>query len=59
MDKEVLIKIIKQLQCQEITEREIYIKIAKGIKDISNRETLLKIADEELIHYEIWKKYTG
>ena len=59
LNKESLIKIIKQLQRGEITEREIYTKIAKYTKDIRNSEVLLKIAGEEEKHYEIWKKYTG
>ncbi|MGH4121966.1 MAG: VIT1/CCC1 transporter family protein [Clostridium sp.] len=59
MNRDVLLKIVKKLQSEEITEREIYIRIAKDMKNDSNRDTLLKIADEELLHYEIWKKYTG
>lgn len=55
---EKLNKIVKIFQMGEITEKEIYIRIAKQIKDEKNRKTLLKIADEEQKHYEIWHKYT-
>lgn len=50
---------LKQLQVSEITERATYLKIAKFIKNDANRTTLLKIADEEKKHYDIWKKYSG
>ncbi|URZ00343.1 VIT1/CCC1 transporter family protein [Clostridium felsineum] len=53
-----LIATLKQLQIAEITERLTYLKIAKYIKNDVNRTTLLKIADEEKKHYDIWKKYT-
>lgn len=46
-------------QKNEITEYEIYRKIAKSTKDESNKKVLEKIADEELKHYNIWKSYTG
>lgn len=54
-----LIEVLKNLQSGEMSERLVYIGIAKFIKNEHNRETLLKIADEELKHYEIWKRYTG
>jgi VIT1/CCC1 family predicted Fe2+/Mn2+ transporter len=53
-----MIKILKKLQKSEITEYAIYIKIAKYVKNKENRETLLKIAEEEKKHYNIWKKYS-
>jgi VIT1/CCC1 family predicted Fe2+/Mn2+ transporter len=46
-------------QKNEITEYEIYRKIAKSTKDENNKKVLEKIADEELKHYNIWKSYTG
>ncbi|MDT8716788.1 VIT1/CCC1 transporter family protein [Clostridium sp. 19966] len=51
--------LIKMLQVGEITEYSVYIRIAKYIKDKTNRDTLLKIAEEEKKHYNIWKKYTN
>ncbi|RBP42265.1 VIT1/CCC1 transporter family protein [Garciella nitratireducens] len=58
MDQKVLKK-VKLLQQKEITENEIYLNIAKKIKDEKNRTTLEKIAEEEMKHYEIWEKYTN
>ncbi|MFY9357643.1 MAG: rubrerythrin family protein, partial [Defluviitoga tunisiensis] len=46
-------------QKNEITEYEIYRKIAKSTKDENNKKVLEKIAQEELNHYNIWKSYTG
>ena len=52
-------KMILDLQASEITGREIYINLAKNIKDPHNRKILLEIADEEMVHYNIYKKYTS
>lgn len=46
-------------QRDEITEREIYRKIARATRDPHNRIVLEQIADEENGHYELWKRYTG
>lgn len=46
-------------QTVELTEREIYLKIAARLKDSHNRNIIKKIADGELKHYQIFKKYTG
>lgn len=54
----LLDKVVK-LQRGEITEKEIYYRISKYIKNNENRGTLLRIADEEQRHYDIWKKHTG
>ena len=45
-------------QKNEITEYHIYKKLAKKTGG-ENREILLKIAKEELNHYNIWKRFTG
>jgi len=45
-------------QKNEITEYHIYKKLAKKA-DAENRKILLKIAEEELNHYNIWKRFTG
>ena len=52
-------KKIAVLQKNEITEHHIYTRIASGTRDPHNREVLLRIAGEELRHYDIWKRYTG
>ena len=51
--------IIKKMQQNERTESVIYQEIAAFAKGEENKETLRRLAQEELAHYEIWKKYTG
>lgn len=46
-------------QKNELTESIIYIKLAAIEKNAENREILLKIADEEIAHYHILKKFSG
>jgi len=46
-------------QRNEITEYHIYKRLASSIKDEHNSSVLNKIANEELHHYNVWKKYTG
>ncbi len=62
MVKELSLKamgIIKKMQQNELTESEIYKEISKFAKGEENKKTLLRLADEEKAHYEIWKSYTG
>ncbi len=51
-------KIIRKMQQNELTESVIYEKIAKFAKGEENKKTLMRLAQEEKAHYEIWKKYT-
>ena len=51
--------IIKKMQQNELTESVIYEKIAKFAKGDENKKTLLRLAQEEKAHYEIWKTYSG
>jgi len=46
------------MQRGEITEHHIYKKIASAQKDPHNRDVLTRIAEDELGHYGIWKRYT-
>jgi VIT1/CCC1 family predicted Fe2+/Mn2+ transporter len=46
-------------QRNEITEHFIYAKLAKSVKNRHNSEILRRISDDELDHYNFWKKYTG
>ncbi len=46
-------------QRNEITEYNIYKRLAKSMKDKNNATVLSQIADDELRHYNIWKSYTG
>ena len=53
------LEIIKKMQQSELTESVIYAEIAKFAKGEENKRTLLRLSEEEKIHYEIWKSYTG
>ncbi|MBR5518477.1 MAG: VIT1/CCC1 transporter family protein [Clostridia bacterium] len=46
------------MQQNELTESVIYREIAKFAKGEENKKTLIRLADEEKAHYEIWKNYT-
>ncbi len=50
---------LKKFQRTEITEYELYEKLAKWVGSPENQATLEKIAKEELAHYNLWKHYTG
>ena len=52
---EKAIAIIKKMQQNELTESVIYREIARFAKGENNKQTLLRLADEEKVHYEIWK----
>ena len=52
------IAVIKKMQQNELTESVIYREIAKFAKGDENKKTLIRLADEEKAHYEIWKNYT-
>ena len=46
-------------QQNEITEHLIYKRLAKTLKSPGNQKILERIAEDELRHYQNWKKYTG
>lgn len=46
-------------QKNEITEYQIYTRLAAVPQEPGNRDVLLQIASEELAHYRIWHRYTG
>lgn len=50
---------IRAFQQNEVTEAEVYRRIAARTKSEANRDTLLRIADEEEKHAKIWRGYTG
>lgn len=52
------LRIITVFQRNEITEHHIYNNLAKRIEGIKNRRIFAQIADDELRHYHIWKKYS-
>ena len=51
--------VIKKMQQNELNESIIYEEIARFAKGDENKQVLLRLAQEEKAHYEIWKKYTG
>ncbi|MBN1527282.1 MAG: VIT1/CCC1 transporter family protein [Candidatus Omnitrophica bacterium] len=56
MNKEIMDK-ISVFQKNEITEYFIYTKLSESSKG-NNREVLRRIAEDELKHYNLWKKYS-
>ncbi|MBK9928096.1 MAG: VIT1/CCC1 transporter family protein [Anaerolineales bacterium] len=52
-------KKILVFQQTEITEHHIYKRLAQKIKSPENAKVLDKIADDELRHFNEWKKYTN
>ena len=46
-------------QKTEITEHHIYKKLAKRITSVENAKILDQIAEDELRHYNGWKRYTN
>jgi len=54
-----LLERIEVFQKGEITEYEIYQKLAALIPDPHNRMVLEKMAREELGHYSFWKRFSG
>ena len=58
LPKEVMDRILS-MQRNEVTEGLIYQRIAGVVKKDEEKKTLLRIAEEEKGHAEIWKTYTG
>ncbi|MEI7667368.1 MAG: VIT1/CCC1 family protein [Erysipelotrichaceae bacterium] len=55
-------KVLKQIeimQVNELTEYHVYTAVAKRMKDDNNKAILIKIANDEKVHSETWKKYTN
>ncbi len=52
-------KDLVRAQRNEITEHEVYTRLARRQKDPSNRKVLEKIAEDEKRHYEFWGRHTG
>ena len=50
---------IYRQQQAEITEHHLYKKLARIAKEEHNKKILGKISEDELGHYNYWKKFTG
>jgi vacuolar iron transporter family protein len=55
---EALRELILRFQKDEITGHHIYARLARCMNSEDNRAVLQQISDEELRHYEEWKRYT-
>lgn len=53
-----LLKLVLKFQQGEVTEGEVYRRIALKVKDENNKKILLQIADDEKRHSGIWQQYT-
>ncbi|MCZ7553967.1 MAG: rubrerythrin family protein [Anaerolineae bacterium UTCFX2] len=47
-----------KFQKNEISEHHVYAQLAEETRSEANRQVLLKIAEDELRHYNEWKKHT-
>src|SRR5690349_5677249 len=52
-------KQVLSFQQTEITEHHIYKRLAKRVDSPENAQILEQIAEDELRHYNGWKKYTN
>ncbi|MBI2498776.1 VIT1/CCC1 transporter family protein [Candidatus Woesearchaeota archaeon] len=63
MKKEVIdskvLSLLLSAQKSELTEYNIYDKLAKTEKNKGNKKILEKISKDEIKHHDIWKKYTN
>ncbi|OGG03554.1 rubrerythrin family protein [Candidatus Gottesmanbacteria bacterium RBG_16_37_8] len=57
MDKETMEEILI-FQKKEITDRQIYLNLARLSKDPENKKILTKIARDEDRHYDFWKTHS-
>ncbi len=57
INQETLAKLLF-LQQDEINSYKTYNRLADRLKNEDNAKTMRKIAEQELVHYRIWKKYT-
>lgn len=49
---------LKALQRDEISSYHTYLALAQITKDDNNRQVLKKIAEQEMMHYTTWKRYS-
>ncbi len=56
--KPEILRLILKAQKNEITEHFIYKKLANRIKNENTKKVVEKISQEELNHYQFWKKFT-
>ena len=49
---------VRAAQRGEITEHFIYQKLSESTKNAQNKDILLRISDDEMRHYNLWKEHT-
>jgi len=57
--EDALTETLLEAQRNELTEHHIYARLARSVKDPHNRQVLEGISQDELRHYETWKRITG
>ncbi|MGC8773763.1 MAG: VIT1/CCC1 transporter family protein [Chlorobaculum sp.] len=50
---------IAGFQKSEITEHHIYKHLSERVEGVKNRRIFAQISEDELRHYNVWKKFTG
>ena len=53
-----MVRAMLRAQRNEITEHQIYTKLAQSTSDPHNRDVLERIAADEMRHYELWRTLT-
>jgi len=53
-----MVQAMLRAQRNEITEHQIYAKLAQSTSDPHNRDVLERIAADEMRHYELWRTLT-
>ena len=53
------LRYITGFQKNEITEHHIYKNLSKRVEGVKNRRIFAQISEDELRHYNVWKKFTG
>jgi VIT1/CCC1 family predicted Fe2+/Mn2+ transporter len=58
MNSTQIIEKVRAAQMGEITEHFIYQKLSESTKNAQNKDILLRISDDEMRHYNLWKEHT-
>ena len=53
------LRYVTAFQKNEITEHHIYKNLSKKVEGVKNRRIFAQISEDELRHYNVWKKFTG
>ena len=53
------LRYVTGFQKNEITEHHIYKNLSKRVEGVKNRRIFAQISEDELRHYNVWKKFTG